>query len=407
MGIKWFSEGKGIRYYKHPQRKYGKRPDRYYTLVYRLEGKIKTESLGWESENRVLGESMLKRAQRLLAMLRENWRTGNGPQTLAEMRHLNQLERKKKLAQEQMEARQLVSLDAFFEQEFKPVAQRSKKASSYEKEFSYYRNWIMPVLGEKSLIQIDMMDWEQILQPLDKANLTIATKRYICGTLCRILKCARDRGFAVTIPSMKKLGLSNIGNNRRTRVIEECEMVKILDNLKMRDINAYNIVVFGALTGCRFSEAAGLKWGDITESGITFKKTKNNDLRIIPISNPLKTFLESLNRKENHENVFLNTRGKIYKEAQHSFRQVVKELGLNENRDKLDRISYHSLRHTVATMLSQELDIRSLMDLLGWKQVAMPARYMHGNEERKIAALNNVGSLVEKKKQAHIIQFTG
>jgi hypothetical protein len=58
-------------------------------------------------------------------------------------------------------------------------------------------------------------------------------------------------------------------------------------------------------------------------------------------------------------------------------------------------------------MLSQELDIRSLMDLLGWKQVAMPARYMHGNEERKIAALNNVGSLVEKKKQAHIIQFTG
>ena len=406
MGIKWFSEGKGIRYYKHPKRKHGKRPDRYYTIVYRLGGKVKTESLGWESENRVPGESLLKRAQRLLAMLRENWRTGEGAQTLAEMRQLNQLEREKKLAQEQMEARRLVPLDVFFEQEFKPVAQRSKKASSYEKEFSYYRNWIMPVLGEKPLIHIDMMDWEKILRPLDKANLTIATKRYVCGTLCRILRCARDRGFEVTIPSMKKPGLSNMGDNRRTRVIEENELIKIIEILKVKDVNAYNIVVFGALTGCRFSEAAGLKWGDVTENGIVFKKTKNKDFRIIPISKPLEIFLESLDRKGNNENVFLNTRGKLYKEAPHSFRKVINELGLNENRDKLDRISYHSLRHTVATRLSQQLDIRSLMDLLGWKQIAMPARYMHGNEERKLAALNNIGSLIEKK-QANIIQFAG
>ena len=64
MAIKWISDGKGIRYYEHQTRKYGKRPDRYYTLVYRLGGKIKTESLGWESGNCVLGgESLLKRAQ--------------------------------------------------------------------------------------------------------------------------------------------------------------------------------------------------------------------------------------------------------------------------------------------------------------------------------------------------------
>ena len=96
MAIKWISDGKGIRYYEHQTRKYGKRPDRYYTLVYRLGGKIKTESLGWESENCVPGgESLLKRAQCLLATLRENWRVGEGPQTLAEMRDCKKAEKEK------------------------------------------------------------------------------------------------------------------------------------------------------------------------------------------------------------------------------------------------------------------------------------------------------------------------
>lgn len=407
MGIKWISHGKGIRYYEHPTRKHGKRPDRYYTLVYRLGGKVKAESLGWESENRVPGESLLKRAQRLLATLRENWRTGDGAQTLAEMRHLNELARTRKLAQEEAEARRLVVLDDFFERDFKPFAQRSKKESSYEKEFSYYHNWIKPVLGDKPLVQIQLHDWEKILRPLDQAQLTIATKRYVCGTLCRILKCASDRGFDVFIPTMKKLGLSNIGDNRRTRVISEDEMRNILEHLKNSDQNAYNIVLFGALTGCRFSEAAGLRWSDISESGITFRKTKNRESRTIPMSNSLTNFIASLKRGRDIENVFLNTRGEIYKEAPQSFRRVIKNLGLNENHDRLDRISYHSLRHTVATMLSQDLDIRSLMDLLGWKQIAMPARYMHGNEDKKVIALDKVGSLVEERKQANIIKFTG
>ncbi|MCI6332510.1 MAG: site-specific integrase [Desulfovibrio piger] len=408
MAIKWISDGKGIRYYEHQTRKYGKRPDRYYTLVYRLGGKIKTESLGWESENRVPGgESLLKRAQRLLATLRENWRVGEGPQTLAEMRDCKKAEKEKKQAQEEAERNRLISLDDFYEHEFKPFAARSKKQSSCEKEFSYYQNWIKPILAKKPLVNINMHDWERILQPMDVANKSVATKRYVCGTLCRILKCASDRGFDVFIPTMKKLGISNIGDNRRTRVISEEEMKSILENLRDRDRNAYNIVLFGALTGCRFSEAAGLRWGDITDSGITFRKTKNKETRTIPMSNPLKNFLVSLEKGENTENVFLNTRGEVYKEAPQSFRKVIKQLGLNENHDRLDRISYHSLRHTVATMLSQDLDIRSLMDLLGWKQIAMPARYMHGNEEKKVVALDKVGSLVEEKKQANIIKFTG
>jgi len=39
------------------------------------------------------------------------------------------------------------------------------------------------------------------------------------------------------------------------------------------------------------------------------------------------------------------------------------------------------------TILAGMLDIRSLMDVMGWKQAAMEARYVHSNENTKRAAL--------------------
>lgn len=44
----------------------------------------------------------------------------------------------------------------------------------------------------------------------------------------------------------------------------------------------------------------------------------------------------------------------------------------------------------MATKLGTLLDLRSLMDTLGWKRVAMAARYMHGNDDLKKSALDVV-----------------
>ncbi|NCC84816.1 MAG: hypothetical protein EOM03_11930, partial [Clostridia bacterium] len=52
--------------------------------------------------------------------------------------------------------------------------------------------------------------------------------------------------------------------------------------------------------------------------------------------------------------VFLCSQGRPYNtQAPNSFRDVVEELGLNEGRAKLDRIVFHSLRHSGATRLGQ------------------------------------------------------
>ena len=80
----WISAGKGIRYQEHATRKHGKKPDRYWCLQYRLRGKNINEAVGWWSA----GASQAQ-CEELFLKLRENWRSGQGPQTLREMRAFN------------------------------------------------------------------------------------------------------------------------------------------------------------------------------------------------------------------------------------------------------------------------------------------------------------------------------
>ena len=58
----------------------------------------------------------------------------------------------------------------------------------------------------------------------------------------------------------------------------------------------------------------------------------------------------------------------------------------------------HTIRHTVTTNLAKIRDVRSLMDVMGWKVVEIDARYIHPQEETKRHAAN---ALSESWKSAH------
>src|ERR1700733_15340990 len=88
------SKFQGVRYREHHTRKNGILPDRYYTVFYKLEGKMVQEALGWASESweevkngkKVRMNWTEKRAAAVLAELQKNQSLGSGPRTLKEKR---------------------------------------------------------------------------------------------------------------------------------------------------------------------------------------------------------------------------------------------------------------------------------------------------------------------------------
>ena len=58
----------------------------------------------------------------------------------------------------------------------------------------------------------------------------------------------------------------------------------------------------------------------------------------------------------------------------------------------------------MATELAQTLSIRELMDTMGWKVVAMAARYTHTNPEAQHRALSGLENLLTSEP-ARVIEF--
>ena len=99
------ADGKGgIRYREHPIRKHGAVPDRYYAVVYWWQGKTVSEGIGWASEKWTPTKCF-----GLLAQIKQNQATGQGPCTLRELRTLSDIER---AARQQKVEQQDVSIAA-------------------------------------------------------------------------------------------------------------------------------------------------------------------------------------------------------------------------------------------------------------------------------------------------------
>lgn len=368
----------GLRYREHVERTHGAVKDRYYTLTYKVKGRTVTEACGWASD----GWTPTK-CHDLLKALKENAKTGHGPLTLREQRG----EADKAKAEEKAK---LITLDQLWPKYFQ-FAKTKKKQSSWEKEESHFRLWLSPNLGDTPVRKIGINEWDDLVSLLDSEDKSPRTMEYITGTLRRILKYAYERKIVDTSPpSGKRIGVTGPGNsNRRLRVIRPDEAEAILGALEKQDMNAWRITKFAFLTGCRVSEAFNLRWRDVDLIGgkLTFPETKNKDARSLPVTDVIKPLLGNEGEPGNH--VFLQPDGNPYYEAPRTFRTTVdNDLKFNEGRTKHDRLTFHSIRHTVATNLAKRLNLRDLMEVMGWRTVQMAMRYVKGSEDAQAKALS-------------------
>ncbi|EMG37159.1 site-specific recombinase XerD [Desulfocurvibacter africanus PCS] len=397
MATEWRKTSfQGVRYREHPTRKHGIRPDRYYVITYKLDGKTKTEAVGWASQG-------IKPAEcyELLAEVKRNQRTGTGPRTLEE-------KRKEAEAARSATKQQAISFEYYFRGHYLPEASRRKNPETILTEEHYARIWIFPALNEKPMAEIHPLDVERIKNSILDAGRAPRTALQALAIFRLVWNHAKKRGLLDRESPTRNIDLPKV-NNARTRFFSPDQAEQLLKLIEVDDPAAYRITLAALYTGARFGELAGLTWSGLDLSGkrITFLHTKTGRPRSCPIAKRLCVVLSELNRGNPGDHVFVNRDGKPWRECPSVFRKALKKLGLNEGHtDRRDILVFHSLRHTAASfMMAAGIDPKTIQELFGWSTMQMLARYTHVLDETKHKAVQSLERALEQPS-SKIIQFS-
>ena len=393
----------GVRFREHETRKHGVRPDRYFSVRYKLDGKDKEEGLGWSSE----GITAQKAAERL-AELKQAQRNGQGPRTLAEKREQADARRKAEHAAMERDARQGVTFDAFWNDDYVIALRNRVKPESYQKEEAHFRFWLSPTLGKLPLREITEADLERVQEKIRAAGLSDRSHEYIMGTFRRVWKHAFKRKIVAVECPVGKLDIPKPVNTR-LRVLTPEEIQALLAELATVDKTAHDLTVFALLTGCRASEAFKLRWEnvDFVREAALFPETKNREPREVFLAADVLDMLKRRGPGRPGEYVFTKRDGTPYDAAPSSFKNTLKRLGFNEGRAPRDKATFHNLRHSAATYAARRgVPVKDMQTIFGWKTPSMVFRYAKGSEDVQRRAMKGLASAFMEDK-GKVVPFPG
>jgi len=147
------------------------------------------------------------------------------------------------------------------------------------------------------------------------------------------------------------------------------------------------VIQVGIHAGLRVqSEALSLTWPNVNLKWrmltVEDRFSKTGETRTVPLNSVL---LEALSRlkaaSRGSEHVFLTRVGKPLKSIRTAFQTACEHA-------KLGDVTPHVLRHTFASRLVMRgADLRTVMELGGWKSLAMVQRYSHLSQAHKLEAV--------------------
>jgi integrase len=174
----------------------------------------------------------------------------------------------------------------------------------------------------------------------------------------------------------------------RLRFLEQEEIIKVLihSNKHMRPI-----LVLALNTGMRRGEILGLKWHDVDfkRDIITLLDTKNGEKREVYMNEQVKTALIRAPKNPVSPYIFCDNEGKPYRDIRKSFWTVLRKSGIKD-------FHFHDLRHTFASHLVMSgIDLNTVRELLGHKDIRMTLRYSHLSPSYKRRAVDLLGKKID------------
>ncbi len=374
----------GIRFRLHPTRKHGVNFDRYFTIRYKVDGKEKSEALGWSSN----GWTETKAAA-ALAELRANHTMGEGPRSLAEKRDIRVQAEIEATEREQEEKARNITYGEIFTDHYYPHVQHNRRNQrSIRREEDLHRLWIAPVLADRPIREVMPIHLERIKKNMLKAGRAPRTVQYCLAVVRQLFNYALNNNlFEGKNPAGATGGVKRPKvDNRRTRFLSREEAADILKILSDRTPNVHDIALFALYTGARAGEVFNLKWGDVDlfQGVAMLKDTKSGKNRAVYLTKEVKNMLAH-RRPENAQGgalVFTGRDGIKIMRISNSFTNVINELKLNEGvTDPRQRVMFHTLRHTFASWLAMDgINPFHLKELMGHSDLKLTERYSHLSE---------------------------
>lgn len=177
-------------------------------------------------------------------------------------------------------------------------------------------------------------------------------------------------------------------NNRRIRYLSLEEMEHLLD---VADEALHPIVIAALHTGFRRGELFHLTWQDVDfkQGIIRVVNAKNGERRELPMTDTLQDTLRQIPRRVDSAYVFPGKTRQGIVDIRKRFNRALREAGING-------FVFHDLRHTFASYLVMSgVDLMTVKEFLGHKDIKMTLRYAHLAPDYKRAAINRLDTYMD------------
>lgn len=254
-----------------------------------------------------------------------------------------------------------------FAKDYLEFSKANKAPESYRRDINHLNLYLIAYFESKYLFEItSQMVEEYKAMQLEKVKPATVNRQLSC--LKHLFVKAFEWGYVKSNPAKTVKKLKEPPGRVRYLTEEEEEAL-----LRECASHIRPIVITALNTGMRKSEILGLKWSDVDlrNRTITIKKTKNNEIRTIPINDILYDELKKIPRHFRSNMIFCHGDGKAYYDIKTGFNAALRRAGINDFR-------FHDLRHTFASHLVMKgADVISLQQFLGHKDIKMTMRYSH------------------------------
>ena len=383
----------GIRYREHETRKHHGKPDRYFAIRYKRQGKTNEEGAGWSSQ-----KMNAQKANGIRSDIVQNIREGKHPQSLKEKRQVAENLIK---TQENQRLQEVKSQFTFGQLASQYIDWAKSNKVSWADDERRYRNHLAPFLADMQLKDISPFHLEKLKKDLSSKKLSPATIKH-CLVLIRQMFNKANAWELSHVPNpIAKVKLPKL-NNKRLRFLSHEEAASLLNELTTRSDQVYLQALLSLQCGLRFGEIAGLTWDDLDFENeiIHIRSSKSGESHQAFMTNEVKNnFLKRKKDKFKKTDLLLpDQNGKRQTKISHAFHRTVDRLGFNNGiNDKIQHVVFHTLRHTFASWLAiNGTPLYTIKELMGHKTLAMTERYAHLFPDHKKQAVTDMAEVFRK-----------